>query len=118
MHTSKASGGERYEDLPVHIIIDGNSASASEVVTGALQDHDRATVYGSTSFGKGLVQEDKILSDGSKVRLTVAYYFTPSGRSIQKPYDGADLPGQMEGAVFTSDSGKVLLASGGIEPYI
>jgi carboxyl-terminal processing protease len=117
-HTSKASAGERYEDLPVHIIIDGNSASASEVVTGALQDHDRATVYGSTSFGKGLVQEDKILSDGSKVRLTVAYYYTPSGRSIQKPYEGADLPSEMEGAVFTSDSGKVLLVSGGIEPDI
>jgi carboxyl-terminal processing protease len=117
-HTSKASGGQRYEDLPLHIIIDGSSASASEVVTGALQDHDRATVYGTTSFGKGLVQEDKILSDGSKVRLTVAYYYTPSGRSIQKPYEGADLPGQMEGTVFTSDSGKVLLASGGIEPDI
>ena len=117
-HTSKASGGQRYEDLPLHIIIDGSSASASEVVTGALQDHDRATVYGTTSFGKGLVQEDKILSDGSKVRLTVAYYCTPSGRSIQKPYEGADLPGQMEGTVFMSDSGKVLLASGGIEPDI
>ena len=117
-HTSKASGGQRYEDLPLHIIIDGSSASASEVVTGALQDHDRATVYGTTSFGKGLVQEDKILSDGSKVRLTVAYYYTPSGRSIQKPYEGADLPGQMEGTVFTSVSGKVLLASGGIEPDI
>ena len=117
-HTSKASGGQRYEDLPLHIIIDGSSASASEVVTGALQDHDRATVYGTTSFGKGLVQEDKILSDGSKVRLTVAYYYTPSGRSIQKPYEGADLPGQMEGTVFMSDSCKVLLASGGIEPDI
>ncbi|PTM19201.1 MAG: hypothetical protein DA444_01150 [Bacteroidetes bacterium] len=117
-HTSKASGGQRYEDLPLHIIIDGSSASASEVVTGALQDHDRATVYGTTSFGKGLVQEDKILSDGSKVRLTVAYYYTPSGRSIQKPYEGADLPGQMEGTVFMSDSGKVLLASGGIQPDI
>jgi len=117
-HTSKASGGQRYGDLPLHIIIDGSSASASEVVTGALQDHDRATVYGTTSFGKGLVQEDKILSDGSKVRLTVAYYYTPSGRSIQKPYEGADLPGQMEGTVFMSDSGKVLLASGGIEPDI
>ena len=117
-HTSRATGGERYEDLPVHVLIDGKSASASEVVTGALQDHDRATVYGTTSFGKGLVQEDKTLSDGSKVRLTVAYYYTPSGRSIQKPYEGADLTGEMEGAVFTSDSGKILLASGGIEPDV
>ena len=88
------------------------------MVSGALQDHDRATIYGSTSFGKGLVQEDKVLPDGSTVRLTVAYYYTPSGRSIQKPYDGADLPGEMEGLVFTSDSGKVLATSGGIEPDV
>jgi len=115
---AEATGLDGYEDLPIHIVINGQSASASEVVSGALQDHDRATIYGSTSFGKGLVQEDKILPDGSTVRLTVAYYYTPSGRSIQKPYDGADLPGEMEGLVFTSDSGKVLATSGGIEPDI
>lgn len=115
---AEATGEDGYEDLPIHIILNGQSASASEVVSGALQDHDRATIYGSTSFGKGLVQEDKILPDGSTVRLTVAYYYTPSGRSIQKPYDGADLPGEMEGLIFTSDSGKVLATSGGIEPDV
>jgi len=116
--TAESTGGDGYEDLPVHIILNGQSASASEVLSGALQDHDRATIYGSTSFGKGLVQEDKLLPDGSTVRLTVAYYYTPSGRSIQKPYDGADLPGEMEGLIFQSDSGKVLRTIGGIEPDV
>ena len=115
---AEAKGGDGYEDLPIHIILNGQSASASEVLSGALQDHDRATIYGSTSFGKGLVQEDKLLPDGSTVRLTVAYYYTPSGRSIQKPYDGADLPGEMEGLIFQSDSGKVLRTIGGIEPDV
>ena len=115
---AEATGGDGYEDLPIHIILNGQSASASEVLSGALQDHDRATIYGSTSFGKGLVQEDKLLPDGSTVRLTVAYYYTPSGRSIQKPYDGADLPGEMEGQIFQSDSGKVLRTIGGIEPDV
>jgi len=115
---TEATKGDGYEDLPVHVILNGQSASASEVLSGALQDHDRATIYGTTSFGKGLVQEDKLLPDGSTIRLTVAYYYTPSGRSIQKPYDGADLPGEMEGLIFQSDSGKVLSTIGGIEPDV
>jgi carboxyl-terminal processing protease len=114
-HTSKAYSGERYEDLPVHILINENSASASEVFTGALQDHDRAVVYGKTSYGKGLVQEDKYLGDGSKVRLTVAYYYTPSGRSIQKPYKEGEPANE---GVFLSDSGRVLATAGGIEPDV
>ncbi|CAI8450114.1 MAG: putative CtpA-like serine protease [Cryomorphaceae bacterium] len=114
-HTSKAYSGERYEDLPVHILINENSASASEVFTGALQDHDRAVVYGKTSYGKGLVQEDKYLGDGSKVRLTVAYYYTPSGRSIQKPYKEGKPANE---GVFLSDSGRVLATAGGIEPDV
>jgi carboxyl-terminal processing protease len=115
---AESKRGDKYEDLPLHIILNDQSASASEVLSGALQDHDRATIYGTTSFGKGLVQEDKQLPDGSTIRLTVAYYYTPSGRSIQKPYAGADLPGEMEGLVFQSDSGKILSSVGGIEPDI
>ena len=112
---AEAKSGNRFESMPVHIIIDENSASASEVFTGALQDHDRATVYGKTSFGKGLVQEDKLLEDGSKVRLTVAYYYTPSGRSIQKPYKEDQVFNE---GVFLSDTGRILYSQGGIEPDV
>ena len=68
-------------------MINENSASASEVLAGAIQDNDRGIVVGRRSFGKGLVQREMPLGDGSMVRLTVARYYTPSGRSIQKPYD-------------------------------
>ncbi len=71
----------------LYILIDQNSASASEIVAGALQDNDRGTTIGRRSFGKGLVQEEKDLGDGSAIRLTIARYYTPTGRSIQKPYE-------------------------------
>ena len=87
-HFSKSGGG--FENGSVIIMIDEGSASAAEIVTGALQDHDRGLVVGRRSFGKGLVQLPINLNDGSELRLTISHYYTPSGRSIQKPYDNLD----------------------------
>lgn len=86
-NTYKASGGTSFADGDLIILIDQNSASASEIVAGAIQDNDRGLILGRRSFGKGLVQEQMNYRDGSAVRLTVARYFTPSGRSIQRPYE-------------------------------
>lgn len=83
MATSKG----RYEKMPLAILVDENSASASEIVAGAIQDNDRGMIIGRRTFGKGLVQQEKRLNDGSAFRLTIARYYTPTGRCIQKPYD-------------------------------
>lgn len=82
-----ANGRGILKDVPVVILIDENSASASEIVSGAIQDWDRGTIIGRRSFGKGLVQQQLPLQDGSALRLTVARYHTPSGRVIQSPYE-------------------------------
>ncbi len=82
-----ASSKGDFEDGHVFVLINGASASASEIVAGALQDNDKGTIVGRRSFGKGLVQQEMNLGDGSAVRLTVSRYYTPTGRSIQKPYD-------------------------------
>lgn len=82
-----SNGRGKYQELPLTVLINEFSASASEIFAGAIQDNDRGTIIGRRSFGKGLVQEQRGLPDGSALRLTVARYYIPSGRSIQKPYD-------------------------------
>ncbi|RIH65621.1 S41 family peptidase [Mariniphaga sediminis] len=85
--TYNASGKNRWKDMEVYVLIDEFSASASEIFAGAIQDNDRGLVIGRRSFGKGLVQEQIPLMDGSALRLTVARFYTPSGRCIQKSYE-------------------------------
>lgn len=82
-----ANGGGNCQDLPLVVLIDEVSASASEIFAGAIQDNDRGTIVGRRSFGKGLVQQPIQFSDGSAIRLTIARYYTPSGRCIQRPYE-------------------------------
>ena len=82
-----SNGKGKYQQLPLTVLINDFSASASEIFAGAIQDNDRGNIIGRRSFGKGLVQEQRLLPDGSALRLTVARYYIPSGRSIQKPYD-------------------------------
>ena len=83
----RAHGDGRFKDGKVVVLADEYTASAAEIVTGAVQDHDRGFVVGRRTFGKGLVQRPIDLPDGSMIRLTIAHYFTPSGRCIQKPYE-------------------------------
>lgn len=86
----RSNGGDSLEDMPVMVLVNEYSASASEIVSGALQDHDRALIVGRRTFGKGLVQRPFELSDGSLMQITVSRYYTPSGRLIQTPYENGD----------------------------
>ena len=130
----KADGRGVFQSMGLTVLISENTASASEIFAGAVQDNDRGTVVGRRSFGKGLVQEPFFFTDNSGIRLTVARYYTPSGRCIQKPYDnyGRDIYNRfMDGEVFSADSvhldtsdvhrtrsGRLVYGGGGIMPDV
>lgn len=104
--------------FPVAVLINGKSASASEIFSGALQDHDRAVILGEPSFGKGLVQRVFSLSSNTGLALTTAFYYTPSGRSIQKPlaFGQLDAKAIVPAGSFHTDSGRAVRGGGGIQP--
>ena len=134
----RSDGKGSYQDIPLIILINETSASASEIFAGAIQDNDRGTIIGRRSFGKGLVQQQMGFTDGSMIRLTIARYYTPSGRCIQKPYtpgDGKDyeidlVQRYQNGEFFSQDSikhtgpayhtanGRTVYGGGGITPDI
>jgi carboxyl-terminal processing protease len=133
----KSDGRGSYQNIPLVVLINEVSASASEIFAGAMQDNDRATVIGRRSFGKGLVQQQMEFTDGSLIRLTIARYYTPSGRCIQKPYVAGDkgyeedlLSRYESGEFFSQDSikhtgpayhtgiGREVYGGGGITPDI
>ncbi len=107
---STATEQGRFEQQKLVILIDENSASASEIVAGAIQDNDRGTIIGRRSFGKGLVQEQNEFKDGSAIRLTIARYYTPSGRSIQKPYTNGNIEDYYNEEMERYDSGELVNA--------
>jgi carboxyl-terminal processing protease len=104
--------------FPVAVIINGKSASASEILSGALQDHDRATILGEASYGKGLVQRVYTLSSNTGLALTTSFYYTPSGRSIQKPlaFGQLDSKAIVPSGSFHTDAGREVRGGGGIQP--
>lgn len=135
----KATAAGNFENIPLAIVIDQYSASASEVLAGAIQDNDRGIVVGRRSFGKGLVQQEQTLRDGSGFRLTIARYYTPTGRCIQKPYrygeeeayreedDNRYTSGELLNAdsihfadslKFRTPGGKIVYGGGGIMPDV
>jgi carboxyl-terminal processing protease len=104
--------------FPLAVLVNEKTASASEILSGALQDHDRAVVLGEPSFGKGLVQNVFTLTGNTALALTTAFYYTPSGRSIQKPLPSGHLEIQKQVEQFHTDSGRPVIGGGGIQPDI
>jgi carboxyl-terminal processing protease len=136
---STATSKGDFETGTIYVLIDEDSASASEIVAGALQDNDKGIIVGRRSFGKGLVQQEMELGDGSAIRLTTARYYTPTGRSIQKPYDHNNTTaykldkfnrmnnGELlnkdsihvnDSLKFTTAKGKIVYGGGGIIPDV
>lgn len=135
----RASGSGRYQKIPMTILVDELTASSSEIFAGAMQDNDRATIVGRRTFGKGLVQQQIEYGDGSAARITIARYYTPLGRPLQKPFNRGDKIGYEEEIyerfkhneflsvdsvrrdstqMFLTAKGKVLYGGGGIIPDI
>jgi carboxyl-terminal processing protease len=104
--------------FPLAVLVNAKTASASEILAGALQDHDRAVILGETSFGKGLVQNVFTLSGNTAIALTTAFYYTPSGRSIQKPLPSGQLEVEKQMEKFHTDSGRMVTGGGGIQPDV
>jgi carboxyl-terminal processing protease len=104
--------------FPVAVLVNDKTASAAEIVSGALQDHDRATIIGQPTFGKGLVQNVFPLSGNTALALTTAFYYTPSGRSIQKPLATGHLEVEKQTEEFRTDSGRLVTGGGGIQPDV
>lgn len=132
-----ASGTGRYQNIPLTILVDELTASSSEIFAGAMQDNDRATIVGRRTFGKGLVQQQIEYADGSAIRITIARYYTPLGRPLQKPFNRGDKESYQEEIyerfkhneflsedsvrrdstqMFLTPKGKVLYGGGGIIP--
>lgn len=138
IENSYATRRGSFEKGHVYVLIDENSASASEIVAGALQDNDKGTIVGRRSYGKGLVQREMQLGDGSAVRLTVSRYYTPTGRSIQRAYENGNRDyfddyysrinsGELldaekievaDSLKFTTPKGKIVYGGGGIIPDV
>lgn len=134
----KSDGRGAYQNMPIVVLVDESSASASEIFSGAIQDNDRGTIIGRRTFGKGLVQVPIEFRDGSMLRLTQARYYTPSGRCVQKPYKPGDeedynldlLTRDLSGEYYSADSiktsgkkyktrlGRTVYGGGGIVPDI